>query len=103
MNRSMIDNNLNLSQDAGSAAVVMAGIAVNAVRRGHLANAIVQMGWTAEFGIVIQTRDNGQAVHLANALGLPSGSGQAAFLLPRFGEVNGFKVVVDVRQDAQPR
>lgn len=101
MIRTMVENDLNLTRDAGSAAVVMAGIAVNAARRGHLNDAIVQMGWSAEYGIVIQTRDNGQAVHLANALGLPSGNGQAAFLLPRVGEVNGFKVVIDARQSAR--
>lgn len=98
MNRTMIENDLNLSTDAASGMVAMNGIAVAALRRPHLVDGIVAMGWLQATGVVVQTADAGQAVHLANALGFPAGDHQAAFLLPRTGEISGVTVVIDTVQ-----
>lgn len=106
MRRTMIENDLNLGGDAASAAVAMAGIAIAAQRRPHLMESITLLGWlpveTDDSGepkghaIYAGTKDAGTAVHLANALGLPAGRGQAAFTLPRIGNVNGIPVMVQV-------
>lgn len=110
MRRTMIENDLNLGGDAASAAVAMAGIAIAAQRRPHLMESITLLGWLpveAEGDetltghvVYVVTKDVGTAVHLANALGLPAGSGQAAFRLPRSGNVNGIPVTVYTEEDA---
>ena len=106
MRRTMTANHLHFGGEAASAAVAMAGIAIAAQRRPHLMESIMLMGWLPieiddsgepkGYAIDAETQDAGTAVHLANALGLPAGLGQAAFTLPRIGNVNGIPVMVEV-------
>lgn len=102
MNRTMIENDVNFSTDAGSGAAAMAAIAAAAMRRDHLRDEILNLEWRVRpdgKGSTVQvwTLTGGGAVHLSNALGLPSGRGQAAFALPRVGEISGVKVMIDQR------
>lgn len=107
MNRTMTPNDLNLAADPFSGAVAISGVLAATARRDHLRDSIVTIGWqriedptdpgfaTDSAVVVVQCRESGQAIHLANALGFPAGAGQAAFLLPRVGEISGVSVVID--------
>ncbi len=98
--RTMERNSLNLGTDAASAALVMQGIAIDAARREHLADAIVTLAFVGG-EILVETADAGQAVHLANSLGLPTDPGpRRAFGLPRKGTIEGFVVLI---QTAAPK
>lgn len=102
MNRTMIDNDVNFSTDVGSGAAAMTAISAAAMRREHLRDEIVDISWRIRpdgKGSTVQvwTATGGGAVHLSNALGLPSGRGQEAFNLPRVGELSGVKVMIDQR------
>ena len=94
--RTMRRNSLNVSTDAASAAVVMAGVAVAAARRPHLVDSIRTLAFIGG-EIVVETADAGTAVHLANALGLPTRPGpKRAFALPRVGQIDALIVTVQV-------
>lgn len=104
MNRTMIENDLNLVSIAGPLAglTALTGVVAVAEARPHLRDAIRTIAWQRrEDGpgrVVVTTTDAGQAVHLANALGFSAGTRGAAFLLPRTGEISGVRVIVDTDQ-----
>lgn len=100
--RTMTRNDFNFATDPGSGAAVVVAIVAAAQRRDHLRDGINMFAWRRDedgnVTVLVTTDDKGQATHLANSLGLPSGHGKTAFLLPRQGTVSGVNVVIDVKQ-----